>query len=762
MLQRKFRTKLGFTLAEVLIVVVITIILAGVAFVAVPIYQRSLEQLEYDGIAKEIFVAAQNHLTLAESQGYLGMSEAAGDFGTAEDADKGIYYFVVEDGSPLSNNVLSLMLPDFSIDETVRLGGSYIVRYQKSPAQVLDVFYSDIKDTRFGYDFASATYSAIFPDYSDRDGSQKAARRSYGDGKKVIGYYGGVDALMAVQLADIEVPMLNVYNSINEDRLLVTVNVPTYTENTGVRLIITGVTSGKSRVISLCEDNAIPANSYQNVLDAITESGMHFKKLFCSGDASAFKGWDPVTRSLGTGAQTEYDLIPGEDIIIRAEVYRGNAVAYGNEMRTNSLFASLSEDGETVTLTSMRHLANLGYNISAFDSYSTMRALSLTPAPLEVKKAVLMNDLSWKEFSEAVGQGTGTAKIYYNDSATDGGAGLFVPMYPNGELSFDGQGHSITGLTIDASGNAGLFSSISGGTLENLELIDISVTATGGNAGTFAGSAAGSTINNVLVHGSGSVTATANGDGTGNAGGLIGALSASGSVNRSASVVTVNGAVNAGGLIGSAASSNVAASYAGGHTKDGSYSEWIKDGNPYDVTSASGNAGGLIGSLSGGSVTHSYSTCSASGTTAGGLAGSLTTGAGNSVSNSYATGLLNGTTKGAFAGSFSGTASGCYYFEAVNETAADNAPYNYLGATSAGAIAGVSALDATADSYNTFCGSAWSPAQAFDSTLGVYYQGKYNLKTVKQLGASVGTSDFVAVHYGDWPAPEVFVINKSN
>ena len=41
-----------------------------------------------------------------------------------------------------------------------------------------------------------------------------------------------------------------------------------------------------------------------------------------------------------------------------------------------------------------------------------------------------------------------------------------------------------------------------------------------------------------------------------------------------------------------------------------------------------------------------------------------------------------------------------------------------------------------------------------------YYNGKYNLRTVLRLGQSVGSNDFVADHYGDWPAPEAFVINK--
>ena len=58
--------------------------------------------------------------------------------------------------------------------------------------------------------------------------------------------------------------------------------------------------------------------------------------------------------------------------------------------------------------------------------------------------------------------------------------------------------------------------------------------------------------------------------------------------------------------------------------------------------------------------------------------------------------------------------------------------------------------------------------------LKTYYNGKYNLKTVAQLGATVQAevkaeddsittpADFVAVHYGDWPVPEIFVLNKND
>ena len=132
-------------MAEMLIVVAIIVILCGVAFIAVWNYQRSMGQLERDGIAKEIFVAAQNHLTAAYGEGYLG--HTAGYFGTEDfiTTDEkgreiaGDYYYIVNGGTP-SAGVFEQMLPFGSVDETVRLGGSYIIHYQKDTGLVLDVF----------------------------------------------------------------------------------------------------------------------------------------------------------------------------------------------------------------------------------------------------------------------------------------------------------------------------------------------------------------------------------------------------------------------------------------------------------------------------------------------------------------------------------------------------------------------------------------------------------------------------------------------
>ena len=61
----------AFTLAEFLVVIAITMILAGVSFVAAIRYQSRLRRLEMDQTAKEIFLAAQNRLSLEKAGGSL-------------------------------------------------------------------------------------------------------------------------------------------------------------------------------------------------------------------------------------------------------------------------------------------------------------------------------------------------------------------------------------------------------------------------------------------------------------------------------------------------------------------------------------------------------------------------------------------------------------------------------------------------------------------------------------------------------------------
>ena len=61
----------GFTLAELLLVVGIIVILTGISFIAATYYSRVLKLNEMDNTAKQIFIAAQNHLTSVEATGEL-------------------------------------------------------------------------------------------------------------------------------------------------------------------------------------------------------------------------------------------------------------------------------------------------------------------------------------------------------------------------------------------------------------------------------------------------------------------------------------------------------------------------------------------------------------------------------------------------------------------------------------------------------------------------------------------------------------------
>lgn len=203
-----------------------------------------------------------------------------------------------------------------------------------------------------------------------------------------------------------------------------------------------------------------------------------------------------------------------------------------------------------------------------------------------------------------------TADIDASSSATwdDGDGGDpegFSPIGNNTnafEGSYNGQGHIISGLTIDrSSGNLGLFGRTDlGTTIQNLGLVDVDITG-GVNAGGLAGNS-GSTISNIYT--TGSVK-----DADIFSGGLVGSNTSGGTLNNSFSLVTVNG-VGVGGLAGSNSSgASITNSYSAG-----------------SVSGTSVNVGGLVGSNNG-TITNSYWDTDASGqaTSEGGTTGLSTT-----------------------------------------------------------------------------------------------------------------------------------------
>ena len=770
-----------------LIVVAITVILMGAAFVGVQGYQRSTTRLEFDTIAKEIFIAAQNHLTTAQSQGYLQLdsktdgSKKSTDkaFGlegdSAADTNGDERYFVYnKTSSPYSTDpqevqsVLDLMLPFGAIDETVRAGGTYIIRYQPSSGRVLDVFYSlpgkSSMLTVSGVELVGGDYKTLMSsDYTDQ-----GFRERYKGG--VVGWYGGEAGLpIGTRLND---PEMTVHN---EEVLWVEVK----NNNTkgSCKLIVTGATSGAQKAFDLSDvattdrmkDGSV-TGTVKVILDDITTSLLHFADLASDVENKSF--------------------IPGENVIIEAVAYNNDAlsnVAYSGKKTTNSLFADLEVKKENASeehialIENFRHFENLDKTVSGFQHDRAVKKQDGTAET--IGKAEQIRDLDWNSetadsFIKAVAaiNGHTPAGVYgaNNLAVTEGGC--FYPVSPVFTLSYRGQGHKISNVTANHSGAAGLFGVLADESeVKDLELIDFRITSSSGNAGALVGTAEGDNtieITNVVAHNKSISGIDSTISGAVSAGGLIGAAANCTVSKCGAALVVTSTGGDAGGLIGTSAGGTVTASYSGGHTNNAKY--YTEAGEPiYNVTAA-GSAGGLIGDAGDTGISYSYSTCSATGATAGGFVGE---GSGT-MTSCYCTGLVSGSTgKGAFSGSLTGTATDCRYFEMINELKG-TVGYTYLEAVNNAEYNGITALDESIAAYQTFSGSPendWKTAFPYDTVLTDYYgsgtapnrTSRFNMKTVEQLGATLKETDtdtsvyLVEDHFGDWPAPEILVVNPS-
>ena len=256
--RKEYKDK-GFTLTETLSVVAIIVILFAIVAINIIAYRRTLVQFKLDNTAKEIFVSAQNHLSMADGVNFLGRTDAGTEELDEDGKGTGVYYFVVdgkkEDQSNLDNpngtNILNLMLPFGGIAEDVRTSNSYIVRYNKDAAIVMDVFYAETSGW-FDHEFTKDEEKSLIDDY--RGDEHKKDRRKYGSDESVIGYYGG-ESLDIKKENKYKAPKLVV---VNDDTLYLEVTNTNFdvdlSYKTMLKVIITGETSGNKKEIVLVKD----------------------------------------------------------------------------------------------------------------------------------------------------------------------------------------------------------------------------------------------------------------------------------------------------------------------------------------------------------------------------------------------------------------------------------------------------------------------------------------------------------------------------
>lgn len=454
----------AFTLAEFLVVIAITMILAGVSFVAAIRYQSRLRRMEMDRTAKEIFLAAQNNLSLVKSGGIMerilaDSSDSEEKAGTPVfgDDEEGLYAVLYQPGADAQNaneEIRERLLPFGSMDETVRTDGSYLIVYDPEAGMVRRVWYSD----RYVFQGTAAEYADLLAAVQDPEA------REHFQGV-AIGYYAG-DSVTEPNHQPVQPGTLNV-KIYNGDILYA--EVESRPGESSLKLWIEGVTSGAKGWIDLNT-----ASRDGRVLTIETE-GIHYVIL---DDISMEKGRFANLRAAlqSSDGGNDLPLIPGEDIRIYAEAVNGSSTARSQVYQTNSLFQDITRD--KVLVSSIRHLENLDYRISAFKPTESAKKLGLTTS-LEQPDAYVVSqqkDLSWTQYRYNVHTDIhsrhGTAPcgetqipVYYMTEATLNGkteevwtktaAGCYAPVEPQFPVIYEGNTHEIQDLLVSSTDGAG-------------------------------------------------------------------------------------------------------------------------------------------------------------------------------------------------------------------------------------------------------------------------------------------------------------------
>ena len=325
------RSRRGFSLTEMLIVIAIIAVLAAVAVPSLVAVQKNLKTTELDSAARSIFVAAQNHMSnLRENDfsvkldGVAPMSGKPVGFPDSLDWDSGEYCYISS-----SSTGIDKLLPAVSIDQTL-WDGTFYIEYNAKSGMVYSVFYAE-------EDFS---YFSNLP----RDSS---GRKKY---TPQLGYFGGSSIDMTV-LGELEAPEFIIHN--DEKSLRVE-----FTEVPSAEYTLE-ITSGGTPVTYYNHDFATALSSgkishsgstYTIILDKPADS-MHFRELFPA-------------------------LTPGADLEIKLTVSSadGKKLPASTIQTTNSLFASRS--GGEATIKNMRHLQNLHTAVSYVTNEVTSAVVS--------------------------------------------------------------------------------------------------------------------------------------------------------------------------------------------------------------------------------------------------------------------------------------------------------------------------------------------------------------------------------------------------
>ena len=536
--KRKTNSK-GFSLAEILVVIAIMGILAGVSFVAVSRYIRNLQALEMDNTAKEIFIAAQNHLSASFASGEYERkyqeykdTDLSANYGAKLDTKPGyldgvdfvnedsVYRYVISNGSGKEGGtkalILSYMLPGYAIDKEIEEEGNYLIVYEVNSASVLAVFYSGKAHTFFGgshihqftadeaYESGNAYLKDAVNDRSKRVHYRKETEDS------IIGCYTAAekDNITSVTFKPLKVDIDN------GSKLKVTIENPNYktyntsTDQQTILLKVKGLTSENQQIMYLktlgTVSGAAVKTRYSNAnRPSVSDDNVSYPEW---GHETVLKSeyftftLDDITSKNGHFYNSFPYMIPGEQLEIEAEIIDDSVLAApeSTKAEVNSLFQSLN--GSRAEIRNIRHLENLDPDISNL-SLKRKCLYDELKGKISVTEAFQSGDITYsgngsfvfdirKDISDNAGR---TLKIYKYDGSVLGAG--YYGVSNEDLVSYDGCSHSIKNIysSTGKNGDTGLFSyvSLNDGTktlnIKNLtiENSDFVKSTDAGNAGGF-------------------------------------------------------------------------------------------------------------------------------------------------------------------------------------------------------------------------------------------------------------------------------------
>lgn len=433
----------GFSLMEMLVTVLILVILFALAMIPISKIQKNLRQTELDSRAEMIFSAVQNRMTRLQAAGQDSYYQPTNEVGTAKlmnmipkDAVPENYKpttlaYVTSADKNNKDSAASWIYPETEAEADL-WDGSWVVEFDPSSGSVYAVFFSreDMKYTPDG-----------FNDLRYRDKRlEKGAK---------VGYYGG-DSVGAAATESLDLTV----DVINKDQLLVVASCKVNLRNKPQFYAVIKDESDNTVQEFKIEDGAVDTVK--------TENGLCTATLVLDNLSTG--------KNLRFGQQERFNkLIPGENltVTIRVKDENNNQIqGTSKTVTTNSLFAEVRDrtgglggtDGRMAVIKYGRHLQNLDLENSGLKEENKTEMV--------ITAAVQERDIQFKsDESDSWGVLYPTRNfvplVNPKINSYCSGIGSYCPV--------------IYDLTVDVSGDAGLFKTFAG-ELKNIRLAGAQIT----------------------------------------------------------------------------------------------------------------------------------------------------------------------------------------------------------------------------------------------------------------------------------------------